>query len=144
MTFSCPPGLVLTGPIASTCMRNGEWEPDLHELKCLGDQITIMFTYNICLISCIAHCNPPSLPSDGQLLPYTSTLEGATVTYVCWNVHQRGRCDDVNVTAVCNKQGYWEPNTDDICAESTGEFLHSNHSLSSFSHDIYLHRFFVK
>ena len=28
VTFSCPPGLVLTGPNTSTCMRNGEWEPD--------------------------------------------------------------------------------------------------------------------
>ena len=37
VTFSCPPGLVLTGPNTSTCMRNGEWEPDPQYLKCLGD-----------------------------------------------------------------------------------------------------------
>ena len=81
---------------------------------------------NICLTR-IAHCNPPPPPdpASGQLLPYTSTLEGATVTYVCWNVHQRGRCDEDNVTctAVCNKQGHWEPSTDDICAEPTGELF---------------------
>ena len=28
VTFYCPPGPVLTGPNSSTCMRNGEWEPD--------------------------------------------------------------------------------------------------------------------
>ena len=39
--------------------------------------------------------------------------------YVCWSVHQRGRCEEVNVTAICNKQGQWDPSTDDICAEST-------------------------
>ena len=37
VTFSCPPGLVLTGPNTSMCMRNGEWEQDPQELKCLGD-----------------------------------------------------------------------------------------------------------
>ena len=33
-TFSCPPGLVLIGPNTSTCMKNGEWEPDPRELEC--------------------------------------------------------------------------------------------------------------
>ena len=45
------------------------------------------------------------------------------MTYVCWNIHQRGhqsQCQEVNVTAVCNKQGHWEPDTDHICAEPTG------------------------
>ena len=37
VTFSCPPELVLTGSNTSMCMRNGEWEPDPQELKCLGD-----------------------------------------------------------------------------------------------------------
>ena len=37
VTFSCPPGLVLTGPNTSMCMRNGEWEPDPQKLKCLGE-----------------------------------------------------------------------------------------------------------
>ena len=32
--FSCPPGLVLTGPSTTTCMENGEWEPDPSGLKC--------------------------------------------------------------------------------------------------------------
>ena len=26
----------------------------------------------------------------------------------------------MNVTAICNKQGHWEPSTDDICAEPRG------------------------
>ena len=42
--------------------------------------------------------------------------------YICWNVHQ-SQCGEVNVTAVCNEHGYWEPSTDDICAEPTaGKF----------------------
>ena len=28
INFTCPPGQLLTGPIMSTCMENGEWEPD--------------------------------------------------------------------------------------------------------------------
>ena len=48
-------------------------------------------------------------------------MEGKTVTYVCWSARQRERCDEeINITAVCNKQGKWDPSTDDICAESTG------------------------
>ena len=45
--FSCPSGLMLTGPNISTCMGNGEWEPDPGELKCLGDKhIDISLDYH--------------------------------------------------------------------------------------------------
>ena len=37
ITFTCPPGLVLTGPNSSTCMGNGEWEPNPNEVKCKGE-----------------------------------------------------------------------------------------------------------
>ena len=34
VTFSCPPGLVLTGPSSATCAGNGEREPDPSQLMC--------------------------------------------------------------------------------------------------------------
>ena len=34
ITFSCLPGLVLTGPSSATCAGNGEWEPDPSHLMC--------------------------------------------------------------------------------------------------------------
>ena len=37
ITYTCPPGFELTGPNASVCMRNGEWEPDPREVDCIGD-----------------------------------------------------------------------------------------------------------
>ena len=37
IAFSCPPGLVLTGPNKSTCMGNGEWEPSPNEVECKGE-----------------------------------------------------------------------------------------------------------
>ena len=37
VTFSCAPGLILAGPNTSSCMGNGEWEPNLAEVKCLGE-----------------------------------------------------------------------------------------------------------
>lgn len=36
VTFSCPSGLILTGPSVATCMRNGKWEPDPREVACKG------------------------------------------------------------------------------------------------------------
>lgn len=38
-TFSCPSGLILTGPNSTTCMGNGEWETDPREIKCKGHSI---------------------------------------------------------------------------------------------------------
>ena len=37
-TLSCPTssGLLLNGPIAATCMGNGEWGPDPRMVACLG------------------------------------------------------------------------------------------------------------
>ena len=37
VTFTCLPGLVLTGPNTTTCMENGEWEPDPIEVNCTGE-----------------------------------------------------------------------------------------------------------
>ena len=37
ITFTCPPGLVLTDSNASVCTGNREWEPDPGVLDCIGD-----------------------------------------------------------------------------------------------------------
>ena len=34
--FDCPPQHVLIGPNTTTCMGNGEWEPDPREVECKG------------------------------------------------------------------------------------------------------------
>ena len=39
ITFSCLPELILTGPGTSTCMGNGEWEPDPREVECKGNSM---------------------------------------------------------------------------------------------------------
>ena len=36
VTFACPPGLELVGLNTTTCMGNGEWEPDPMGAKCIG------------------------------------------------------------------------------------------------------------
>ena len=40
ITISCSSGYVLNGPSSSTCMRNGNWEPDPREVECKSE------TYN--------------------------------------------------------------------------------------------------
>ena len=42
IAFSCPPQLILTGSNTSTCMGNGEWEPDPKQTRCEGELINIM------------------------------------------------------------------------------------------------------
>ena len=37
ITYTCPPGFVQTGPNASVCAGNGEWEPDPGEMDCIGN-----------------------------------------------------------------------------------------------------------
>ena len=37
ITFTCPTGAILTGPNASTCARNGGWEPDPREVVCIQE-----------------------------------------------------------------------------------------------------------
>ena len=36
LTFECLPQYVLIGPNNTTCMGNGEWEPDPTEVECKG------------------------------------------------------------------------------------------------------------
>ena len=40
MTLACTSGLLLSGPSTSTCMENGEWEPDLREAECVDASMT--------------------------------------------------------------------------------------------------------
>ena len=44
ITFTCPPGHILNGCTSSTCMGNGEWEPDPREVQCTGRFITTAAT----------------------------------------------------------------------------------------------------
>ena len=45
------------------------------------------------------------------------------ITYVCWTVHEtRHQCMTLcNATAVCNADGNWEPNTEDICTSESSD-----------------------
>ena len=34
VSFTCPPGFMLTGPDSATCAESGEWEPDPRGIMC--------------------------------------------------------------------------------------------------------------
>ena len=60
--------------------------------------------------------------SRNGIIPHSNTLEGAVVTYVCWTVHEtrpQCMCNEMNATAVCNDDGNWEPNSEDICTSDS-------------------------
>ena len=42
ITYTCPPGFVMTGPSTSVCMGNGEWEPDPGKVECIGDNLLLV------------------------------------------------------------------------------------------------------
>ena len=37
VNYTCYPGVKLTGPNMSTCMENGNWEPDPRNVNCIGE-----------------------------------------------------------------------------------------------------------
>ena len=49
ITFSCPAGVVPTGPTSATCMENGKWEPDPQEADCEGHKTNSNFTIKFLL-----------------------------------------------------------------------------------------------
>ena len=74
------------------------------------------------------YCNQPPLPPSGYIIPpdpQNTKLEvGANVTYVLQSRHQLGDqsvCTEVNVTAVCNREGKWEALGDTTCSEGSGK-----------------------
>ena len=39
ITYTCPPGFILTGPNMSVCTGNRELEPDPGEVDCIGNYL---------------------------------------------------------------------------------------------------------
>ena len=47
VTFQCQcPEHVITGPNTTTCMGNGEWEPDPREVECKGILDSMHYSYS--------------------------------------------------------------------------------------------------
>ena len=126
-TFSCLPEQEFSGPRRSTCMENGEWEPDPKVVDCIGKLYLCHLpirhaSRNMCLFAHYhtATCGPPSLPPSGYIFPYTSTSDGAVVNFAC----QRSVLNqDENITviaAICNKLGKWDPNPAEFCSSASG------------------------
>ena len=86
--------------------------------------IIIIHTAHITFTAAVTNCGPPpSSPTNGHVLPYTNTLEGVTITYICWNIYQEENislCTEVNTTAVCNEHGNWELISQDLCSIFSG------------------------
>ena len=48
VNFTCPTGMVLNGPSASTCMGNGEWEPNCSAVECRSTGLGLFYV-NMCI-----------------------------------------------------------------------------------------------
>ena len=64
-----------------------------------------------------ANCDPPIQPPNGYILPYSSTIEGAMVSVLCWNYAQQSIRKEGNLT--CSYHGVWEPNPREVCGTNS-------------------------
>ena len=63
----------------------------------------------------VANCNPPLVPDGAYIIPNTSTLEGAEVTYICHGDHSLYK-----EKVIYTNKGEWEPNSSIICVQYSG------------------------
>ena len=64
-------------------------------------------------------CVPPSPPLNGYINPYTSTIEGAEVTFTCQNLSQNEWTETPPKelhSAICVTFGNWEPDPFEFCS----------------------------
>ena len=71
----------------------------------------------------LANCNPPSPPPNGYIIPYLSSVEGATVTIICQDQDPQSVFEGNLTKLVCNHQGVWEPNPCDFCQKTSGSLI---------------------
>ena len=124
ITFGCSSSsLTLVGPSTSTCVGNGQWEPDPREAECRSTymhacikSIMMMLIINDCII---VTCDSPPPPPNGYIFNYSGTFEGAMVLFVCNNSYPSFAPDENYETAVCNLMGKWEPDPQDVCRKTT-------------------------
>ena len=139
VTFSCSlPGYSIIGSNTAICMGNGEWEPDLRmAIYCKGIIIlchvceqwhklllpSILY-YIILCYSHIAKCDPPSPPQNYHIITNSCMLEGAELTVFSYQsmliFGQQSLCRKINIAALCNQEGIWEPIPTDTCIDSSG------------------------
>jgi hypothetical protein len=76
--LSCPPGKTLSGPHASMCMENGEWEPDPRKAECIGIIIISFITkglaYQYCFIVLKTDNKSSSLSQDVKIIIASVTV----------------------------------------------------------------------
>ena len=56
ITFTCLPHQILNGSNLSTCMGNGEWEPDPREVECTGGMGTTGVTLGMSALNIKISC----------------------------------------------------------------------------------------
>ena len=126
ITYTCPPGFVLSGPNASICTRNGEWEPDPGQVDCIGDNAdngAISWTIIIHIIVIhAADCGVPIVDKNATLI-YTSTLEGSksVLLLIC-------ESDIISQTVIvtCHSSGNWIPDPAQFTCLGTEILIHSS------------------
>ena len=117
ITFQCEDGLIPQDVVAALCGMNGEWTPDPAQHRCSNTSLGTMLFLNRLLIYyefLSAICGRPMAPENGQIGIYSSTIEGAQITFYCNN-------NAIEMSAICSMNGRWIPNPAGVdCAHLQG------------------------
>ena len=121
ITLSCLHGLILTGSdnvYTARCYQNGSWIPNPSGHACATSSAGRQYRIAACtkeyalFIIIIVSCGDPVPPSGGFVEPYTSTVEGARITYT--TVIQCTNGERVMDELVCLSEGMWKAVSDSI------------------------------
>ena len=75
-----------------------------------------------------ADCGDPSLPVNGFVMAYDSTLEGSQIVFQC----SLGFAPSLQMISVCDTDGSWTPDPAELVCR--GMWLYHDDCLTSFSY----------
>ena len=125
VTFQCAAGLAPTGVETAVCGNDGRWTPDSTNHGC-GNTSTGVYHMPTCIVCTIlmfcyfvVNCSALFPPAGGSIDPYTSTVQGAKVTFQC----DEEFSPSGPMTVVCQADGNWEPDPATIVYSTSGIIL---------------------
>ena len=123
VVYQCNTGYVPTVKYPSVCTASGKWSWDTNEIQCKGRH-NILHKHVCALLwnsnfQHAADCRDPVSPSNGYVMHYEITTEGAIIHYGC----NDSFVPEELQSAVCTPAGTWEPNPEALDCKIPGKYM---------------------